>query len=105
MDAQFSIAYPFAAAAYYPLLGLGPKWQTSEVVENIRVRRLMEKVNVRFHEMERFPLPEYHKVHGRGWLRLLLRRGEEHIPKKVYGQVNGIKTEAHPRWNWLKSLE
>jgi 2-methylcitrate dehydratase PrpD len=66
VDAQFSIAYPFAAAAYYPLpVGLGPKWQTSEVIEDARVRRLMEKVNVGFHDMERFPLPEYQSAMSR----------------------------------------
>jgi len=68
VDAQFSIAYPFAAAAYYPLPeGLGPKWQTPEVIEDIRVRRLMGKVNVGFHDMERFPLPEYQTA----WSRLV----------------------------------
>jgi len=64
VDAQYSIAYPFAAAAYYPLpAGLGPVWQTSSVMRDPRVRRLMEKVKVGFHEMERFPLPTYQGAH------------------------------------------
>ena len=66
VDAQFSIAYPFAVAAYYPLPeGLGPKWQTPEVIKDMRVRRMMEKVNVGFHGLERFPLPEYQSAMAR----------------------------------------
>jgi 2-methylcitrate dehydratase PrpD len=60
VDAQFSIAYPFAAAAYYPLpRGLGPIWQTPEVIQDHRVRRLMDKIQVGFHEMDRFPIAKY----------------------------------------------
>jgi 2-methylcitrate dehydratase PrpD len=68
VDAQFSIAYPFAAAAYYPLPeGLGPIWQTADVINDARVRRLMAKVDVGFHPKERFPLPEYQTA----WSRLV----------------------------------
>jgi 2-methylcitrate dehydratase PrpD len=63
VDAQFSIAYPFAAAAYYPLPeGLGPKWQTPEVIEDTRVQRLMGKVDAGlFFDVARYPL---NKPHG-----------------------------------------